>query len=238
MKTFILFFLTISFWAQLNANEKKSIRLGVVNYPPYYDFSVPQKPKGIVLDAISEILSKSYNVQWEEIPISRASESLLRNVIDIYLGFRKTPDREEILSFSKTPYIQAQPHLCGDKKAIEVLKKEDKLTGSIVVPRKAKVPARLLKHETLSIDYSNYIQRGLALLNSKRASMVMVPERFMTQLFLKNNQELGCTSFGDPISMYFAYKKYNPLRFEIERFEIPNFTQMATKAMELRLKEK
>ncbi|MEC9282724.1 MAG: transporter substrate-binding domain-containing protein [Bdellovibrionota bacterium] len=232
---FLLFFVLSN---QLSANEKKTIRLGVVNYPPYYDFSDPKKPKGIVLGLISDFLGKTYILEWEEIPLSRAAEALNSNLIDIYLGFRKTAEREKLLSYSKKPYLQAQPHLCGNKKAIQILKKEDKLTGSIVIPSKAKVPKRLLEHETLAIDYSNYIQRGLSLLKSKRVSMVMVPEKFMTHIYLNNSEQVECTSFGDPVLMYLVFKKYNPLRFEIAELKVPNFTQLATKATEELLEKK
>jgi ABC-type amino acid transport substrate-binding protein len=227
----IIIMIVFAFTLQAKAEELKELKVGVIEYPPFFVFPENAKPHGALLDFLNEKLSRKYRVEWMSIPLSRGDYSLQNDIVDVYLGFRKTDERKLGMDFGDKNLFELQPFVCGNKKNISFYKKRDRLFGNIVLPLKAKVPPELQKLESIKIEYKNYLDRAMAMIKNNRADLLLAPEIFAKENVLIKDDSLDCAAVGKPIGISLAFKSGSGWKNEIEALGIPSLNPIIEKAI-------
>jgi len=207
------------------ANAKDVIRLGYLEYPPSV-YSVSENvPRGSAIDFIEQSLGPHFEIRWSKIPVGRVRWAFDNQVIDAYPFLIRTQEREEWVHYFKKPYVTIQNIICSKKgivKPAESLSSlADDLAGStLVFPLNNASSNYPFLSDTrvsqLKIEFTNYIERSLSLLEKERAEYVYFPSRGPIERAGKMHQ-LSCKNIGKRIGLYFAVSKNNKLSPELEK---------------------
>jgi hypothetical protein len=201
------------------ANAKDVIRLGYLEYPPSVYSESENVPKGPVIDFIEQHLDPHFEIKWSKIPIGRVRWAFENQVIDAYPFLIHTKEREEWVHYFKKPYVTIQNVICSKKgiaKPAESLSSlADDLAGSILVFPLNNASSNYpflsdTRVSQLKIEFTNYIERSLSLLEKGRAEYVYFPSRGPLERAGKIHL-LSCKNIGNRIGLYFAVSKNNKL---------------------------
>lgn len=218
----IIFFILLHIPAM--AIAKDVLHLGYLEYPPLVYTTHESIPKGPIITFLEQNLIQDFDIIWSKIPVGRVRWSFENKVIDAYPFFIRTPEREAWAYYFNKPYMTFQSMICSRKdheKPVEMFESpsEDMIDSILVYPLNAKYKFPFLNDSRISqinIEYTNYINRSLALLEKKRADYVFFPSSAGLELD-KNNPDLACMDVGEKQGLYFTLSKNNPLKNKIEK---------------------
>ena len=206
------------------ASTKDTLRLGYVEYPPEISTTLENMPGGPVVDDFNQILGPQFEISWSKIPIGRVRWAFENNIIDAYLFLVRTPEREEWVHFFDKPYTTIQNIICSKKDAdqpAELLSSiADDLAGLTLVYPLNNVSRNYpffndARVSQIKIEFTNYTERSIGLLNKGRAEYVYFPSRGPLERSGRLN-ELSCKNLGQRTDLYLAVAKHNKFATRLE----------------------
>lgn len=219
----VLFLLLLSFLVNAQNNQTgKTITVGAVHYPPYYDFlsdnnSDKVRPSGFLAAHVEKSLEKhGFTVKWQRIPLARGERALKKGIIQVYGSFAPGPGDKADVVYSPNRLIRMQPVVCGFKKGLyneKVVTDADIKGSEVLYPRGAFIHPKLtaLKMKIQRLDYSgDYITRAMKMIKKGRAQYFILPESFRVRPYLKKHSHLQCSNFIDPIAMHLSFAPKSP----------------------------
>jgi len=219
----LLYFLLLFFPILVNA--KDVIRLGYLEYPPSVYSESENIPKGSVIDFIEQSLEPHFKIKWSKIPVGRVRWAFENQVIDAYPFLIYTKDREEWVHYFKKPYVTIQNVICSKKGIARPAESLSSLTddfagSTLVYPLNNASSNYPFLSDTrvtqLKIEFTNYIERSLSLLEKGRANYVYFPSRGPLERAGKM-QGLSCKNIGNRLGLYFAVNKNYKLTPRLEK---------------------
>lgn len=188
-----------------NSFAKELLKVGVISYPPYIVVSEDKHFQGVLIEKFNRLFSNKFEIQYLEIPISRAEDDILSKKIDTHLTLYKTEEREKTFDFATYPILETKPYICGKKEIIHGFG-----ITSLVIPNEKNILLSLKDYavnEFVKIPYTeDYISRAIKTLELNRAEYAYFPH------LEEVPSSLICTrATVKNVALYLAFKKGSTL---------------------------
>lgn len=225
MRTKLPLFFLISLLIPLSSHAKDVLSLGYLDYAPAIYTGQNKVPRGPVVDFLEQVLLPHFEIKWSKIPIGRVRWAFENQVIDAYPFLYRNKEREEWVHFFKKPYVTIQNVICSKKgiakPADSLASLSDDLAGSTLVFPLNNVGSNYPflsdpRIAYIKIDYTNYFERSIRLLDKGRADYVYYPSRGPLQR-TEQLSKLSCKNIGKQVGLYFAVAKGNKQALKLEK---------------------
>lgn len=199
--------LSLSTWGQ---ETNAPLKVGAINYPPYFEFKKKGAATGIGVDKITELLGPEQKIVWVEVPLNRGDLALSKGHIDLYSAFTRDLNAHPSLSFAQDPYLSLSPQICGH--ALSPISDDyHELNGkTIISPGPSHMIDRIkgLKVHHMKVSYGDdYISKCMKLIKFDRAQYFFSPTDHFVEQFKKEYPEYKCTGLGPRFDAYLSAKK-------------------------------
>ncbi len=203
----ILIYLLLSL---AQAQTPVTLKIGALNYPPYFEISGTGQAKGIGVEVIESLYSPDFKLFWVDVPLNRGMMAIEQGHIDIYTAYTNDLKKYPKLQFATSPYLTLSPQLCG-KGEINFSESYSELDGkTIVAPAPSKMIDRISTHKAkiMRVSYGqDYVAKSTKLIALKRADYFFAPTDHFVADFLKSNPDFKCGPFGPSYRAYLSAKK-------------------------------
>lgn len=210
---FLIQTFTFSFHSSAQGKPLTTLKVGVVNYPPYFEFNNASEISGTGVEKIRTLLGPEVKIRWLEVPLGRGELALTKGHIDLYLAYTNDTSKYPNLSFADTPYLSLQPQLCG-KELTALSETFSELEGKMIIsPSASQMIDRVkgLKGVLMKVDYGDdYISKCLKLIKLGRAQYFFSPTSHFVAKFIKDHPDYNCVSIGPSYDAYIAVSKTGP----------------------------
>lgn len=202
----------------LNKKTKETLRVGIINLPPFFIFDSknPQKVAGLAVEKIKSILENDFEIQWQHIPMGRGGYALQKGIIDIFTGYAASDSKRKGIDQSERPYYIIKPEICGrslesySDKTLKDLPLSFTKNKRLIFPVGSRVLPMITdkKINITRFEYSeSYIQRSLRMIELNRADFFLIPTRTGFEKFNK----VSCISLEGEMFTYLSFKKGSDL---------------------------
>lgn len=191
----------------------------MISYPPYIVITEDKHFQGELIEKFNKLFSARFEIQYFEIPISRAENDILSNKIDTHLTLYKTEERKKNFDFAIYPILETQPAICGKRGITQGIG-----ISSLVIPNEKNILLPLKNYtvsEYVKIPYTeDYISRAAKMLDLKRADYAYFPH------LEKKPDSLICTKINmNNVALYLAFKKGSNLVKTANELMIPKMSK-------------
>lgn len=197
--------------------EEKLIRIGAVHYPPFYDFSAPEK-RGFIQVELEKKLKGFFKIKWVRIPLARGGFALNNKLIEAYGSYSSHPDNKRELIYSKSILHTNNPLICTNRPGLSMQLGPDFYNKVTIYPQGGFIHKDVIKYKLKlhRLDYSgDYIERSLKMTKLHRADYFILPEDIRIKPYLKN-QLIRCTDIAEPLHMRLSFPTDSELKNEID----------------------
>lgn len=215
----IILITTLIFFLQTHSRDSskdsniKIVKIGAMDYPPYFDFQENNQVTGIGIERVKKLFGPKVEIRWVEVPLVRGELALTQGHIDFYAAYTNDTNKYSRLAFTERPYMTLRPQICG-KDLSSLSDNFEELNGkTILTPSSSDMIERVegLKGNQMKVDEGNdYVSKCLKLIKLGRANYFFTATDHFVSKFKEENKEFNCVSIGPSFDVYLSTLEDGP----------------------------
>lgn len=205
-----IFAFLLLFATSWRANSE-SLRISFIDYHPIVS-NTPDGPTGYLIEFARPILDKAgLTPDWRQLPTHRGLIQLQHGQLDVIFTLLRSPEREQLVNYSRVPLFQAQSAVCSKPGIIRMpLNRPLRIAHFL----STLIPKPLQSHDLVPVTPEEVTQRMLTMLEKGRVDAVyyVYPEVLALSLAqTKSQMSLECHVFKElSTDVYMGYSKKMP----------------------------